>query len=61
MKFNGWTALSLLILLVGIGFWAYMASAFGSGGDTGVYAVGITLIGFGLVGAFISLRSPPPA
>lgn len=58
MKFTAWTILSLALLLLGIGFWVYMGATFGNWGDVGVYAVGVTLIGFGLVGTLISLREP---
>lgn len=59
MAFNGWSVLSILLLLVGVGFWLSMPSK----GDVGVYSMGIVLVGFGLVGLITSLVSPraPPA
>lgn len=61
MRFNGWTILSLLLLLVGIGFWLYMGLTYGNWTDVGVYAVGIVLVGFGLAGALVSLGRRVPA
>lgn len=58
MKFTGWTILSLVLLALGVLFWIYMGLTFGRWGDVGVYAVGITLIGFGLVGTYVSLMEP---
>jgi hypothetical protein len=28
MKFTAWTALSLVLLLLGVGFWVYMGSTY---------------------------------
>lgn len=63
MKLNGWTILSLVLLLLGVAFWVYMGTTYDNWTDVGVYAVGITLIGFGIVGTFVSLMRPaaPPA
>lgn len=61
MRFNGWTALSLLVLLVGVAFWLYMGTTYGNWTDVGVYAVGVTLIGFGVAGTLASLATPRPA
>ena len=58
MKFTAWTALSLVLLLLGVGFWVYMGSTYDNWSDVGVYSVGITLIGFGLVGALVSMLQP---
>lgn len=58
MRFNGWTLLSLALLVLGVAFWLYMSVTFGNATDVGVYAVGITLIAFGLVGAGVSLMAP---
>lgn len=61
MRFNAWTALSLLVLLLGIGFWLYMGVTHNNWTDVGVYAVGIVLVGFGLVGAMVSMSRTNPA
>lgn len=58
MKFTGWTILSLALLVLGIAFWAYMGVTFDNWSDVGVYSVGVTLIGFGLVGTFVSMMEP---
>lgn len=55
MRFNAWTALSLLVLLLGLGFWLYMGLNYDNWTDVGVYSVGITLVGFGLAGALASM------
>lgn len=55
MAFNGWSVLSLAILLLGVAFWLYMGLTFGNWTDVGVYSVGITLIGFGAVGTLASM------
>ncbi|MFA5861154.1 MAG: hypothetical protein WDA16_05615 [Candidatus Thermoplasmatota archaeon] len=60
MKFNGWTILSLVLLLLGAAFWLYMGTTYNNWTDVGVYAVGVTLIGFGLVGMLVSLMRPTP-
>lgn len=57
MKFTGWTVLSLALLLLGVAFWAYMGATYDNWGDVGVYSVGITLIGFGLIGTLVSLKT----
>jgi len=57
MRFTAWTALSLLVLLLGVGFWLYMGLNFGSWSDIGVYSVGIVLIGFGVAGTLASIAS----
>lgn len=61
MKFTGWTLLSLALLLLGVGFWVYMGTTYDNWGDVGVYSVGVTLIGFGLVGTLLSLWAPARA
>ena len=58
MKLNGWTILSLVVLLLGVAFWLYMGLTYGNWTDVGVYAIGITLIGFGVAGALVSLGEP---
>jgi hypothetical protein len=55
MAFNGWTALSLLLLLLGVAFWLYMGLTYGNWTDVGVYSVGITLVGLGGIGALASM------
>ncbi|HUR68749.1 MAG TPA: hypothetical protein VM370_05835 [Candidatus Thermoplasmatota archaeon] len=55
MRFNAWTALSLLVLLLGIGFWLYMGTTYDNWGDVGVYSVGIVLVGLGVTGTLASL------
>jgi len=55
MRFTGWTALSVLVLLLGIGFWLYMGLNYGNWTDIGVYSVGIVLVGFGIFGTLASL------
>ena len=61
MAFNGWTALSLLLLLLGVAFWLYMGLTYGNWTDVGVYAVGATLIGFGVAGTLASMGRRSPA
>lgn len=61
MRFTGWTALSLLVLLLGIGFWLYMGMNYGNWTDVGVYSVGIVLVGFGVAGALASMSTRAPA
>lgn len=57
MRYNGWTLLSLALLVLGVLFWAWMATL-GRAADVGVYAVGITLIAFGALGMGVSLMTP---
>lgn len=61
MRFNGWTLLSLALLVLGVAFWLYMSVTYGNATDVGVYAVGITLVGFGLLGTLVSLARPQRA
>jgi hypothetical protein len=61
MKLNGWTILSLVVLLLGVAFWLYMGLTYGRWTDVGVYAVGVVLVGFGLVGTAVSLGRRTPA
>ena len=58
MAFNRWTILSLAVLLLGVAFWLYMGLNYDNWSDVGVYAIGIVLIGFGAVGALVSLAEP---
>lgn len=55
MAFNGWSVLSLAILLLGVAFWLFMGLTYGNWTDVGVYAVGVTLIGFGVAGTLASM------
>ena len=57
MKFTGWTLLSLALLVLGVAFWAWMGTTYGNWTDVGVYSIGVTLVGFGLVGTLVSLTS----
>ena len=61
MRFNAWTALSLVVLLLGIAFWLYMGTTYNNWGDIGVYSVGITLVGLGLAGTLVSMGRRTPA
>lgn len=61
MRLNGWTLLSLALLLLGVGFWLYMGTTYGQWSDVGVYAIGVTLIGFGVAGTLASLSGPRTA
>lgn len=61
MGFNGWTALSLVVLLLGIGLWLYLGSLAGDFMDVGVYSVGITLVGLGAAGTLASMGRRAPA
>ncbi len=58
MALNRWTILSLAVLLLGVAFWLYMGLNYNNWLDVGVYAIGITLVGFGLVGTLVSLAEP---
>lgn len=59
MAFNRWTALSLVLLLLGVAFWVYMGTTYSNWTDVGVYAIGVTLIGFGIAGTLASLALKP--
>ena len=61
MKFNGWTLLSLALLVLGVAFWVWMGTTYNNWTDVGVYSVGVTLIGFGLVGALVSMSDRQPS
>lgn len=61
MRFTAWTALSLLVLLIGLGFWLYMGLNYGNWMDVGVYSVGVTLVGLGVAGALVSVGRRAPA
>lgn len=61
MRFTGWTALSLVVLLLGVGFWLYMGLNYNNWGDIGVYSVGIVLVGFGVAGLLVSMGRRAPA
>lgn len=61
MRFNAWTGLSLLVLLLGIGFWLYMGTQHNNWTDVGVYSVGIVLVGFGVAGLLASMGRRQPA
>lgn len=58
MAFNRWTILSLAVLLLGVAFWLYMGLNYDNWTDVGVYALGITLVGFGVAGALVSMAEP---
>ena len=58
MRFTLWTVLSLLLIVVGVAFWVWMGSTYDNWSDIGVYSIGVTFIGFGLVGTFVSLLAP---
>jgi hypothetical protein len=58
MAFNRWTILSLAVLLLGVAFWLYMGLNYDNWTDVGVYAIGITLVGFGVAGALVSMAEP---
>ena len=57
MKPNGWTLFSVLLLVLGVAFWAWMGTTYGNWADVGVYSVGVTLVGFGLLGTLVSLKT----
>ncbi|HEX2022810.1 MAG TPA: hypothetical protein VHH36_08845 [Candidatus Thermoplasmatota archaeon] len=61
MRFNAWTLLSILVLLVGVAAWLWLSSTFGAGGDVGAYSVGAPLVAFGVAGALASLATARPA
>jgi len=61
MAFNRWTVLSLVLLALGVVFWVWQGTAHNNWTDVGVYAIGVTLIGFGLVGTLVSLARPRAA
>lgn len=58
MRFTPWTILSLVLLVLGIAFWVWMGTTYDNWTDVGVYSIGVTLVGFGLVGTFVSLLAP---
>jgi len=55
MRFNGWTVLSLVVLLLGVAFWLYMGTRYSNWTDVGVYSVGIVLVLFGALGMLVSM------
>lgn len=59
MRFTAWTALSILLLLAGLGFWAAMGLTYGNWTDIGVYSVAVVLLGFGAFGLLASTRPEP--
>ena len=61
MRFNGWTVLSLVVLLLGVGFWLYMGTKYSNWSDVGVYSVGIVLVLFGVLGMLVSMSRRVPA
>ena len=61
MRTNGWTILSVLVLLLGVAFWLYMGTTYSNWTDIGVYSVGIVLIGLGVTGALASMGRRAPA
>lgn len=61
MRLNGWSILSLVLLVAGVAFWLFMGTTYGNWTDVGVYAVGMTLIGFGLAGFLASTAAPARA
>jgi hypothetical protein len=61
MAFNRWTVLSLILLVLGVAFWVWQGTTNSNWTDVGVYSIGVSLIGFGLVGALVSLGRPRAA
>jgi hypothetical protein len=55
MAFNRWTILSLAVLLVGVALWLYLGLNYDSWSDVGTYGLGVTLVGFGVAGALVSM------
>jgi len=58
MRFTLWTVLSLVFVVVGVAFWVWMGTTYDNWTDVGVYSIGVTLVGFGLIGTFVSLLAP---
>ena len=58
MRFTLWTVLSLVLVVIGVAFWVWMGTTYDNWTDVGVYSIGVTLVGFGLVGTFVSLLAP---
>jgi hypothetical protein len=56
MRFNFWSILSLVLLVVGILFYFGMGIAHSSWTDLGVYSLSIALVGFGLFG-FLAVQA----
>ena len=54
-KFNGYTLLSLLTLIAGIGFYIYWGIRFGVWYNIGPYSLTIVLIIPGIVGILLTL------
>jgi hypothetical protein len=48
-----------LLLILAIAFYLWWGLSFGVWVDNGVYAVVVTLAGFGLAGMWLALPSPP--
>lgn len=59
MRFNVWTIVSLVSLVLGVVFYLAMGLGYGSWTDVGVYSVTVVLVGLGLVGAWVSMADAP--
>ncbi|MHB8585097.1 MAG: hypothetical protein ACYDDF_04590 [Thermoplasmatota archaeon] len=59
MRFNFWTALSILLFVVGVVFYLGMGLTRGRWTDLGVYSLSIALVGFGVFG-FMAATLPKP-
>jgi type VI protein secretion system component VasF len=58
-KVTFWAFAALVVL--GVAFYVWWGVAFGVWIDNGVYAVVVTLLGFGLAGMWLVLPNPPTA
>ncbi|EMR74411.1 hypothetical protein MBGDN05_00199 [Thermoplasmatales archaeon SCGC AB-539-N05] len=54
-KINGYTILSLLVLITGILFYFWWAVTYNIWIDIGVYSVTVVLVSFGILGILLSL------
>jgi hypothetical protein len=54
-NFNGWTVLSILVLLAGLLFYLWWGMKYGNWGDIGTYSVTVFFGLSGLVGILLSL------
>ncbi|MBI4392293.1 MAG: hypothetical protein HY556_00650 [Euryarchaeota archaeon] len=59
MRFSIWTAVSLLLVVFAVVFYAYMYSITGRWFEQGVYAVTVIPLGFGLAGLYLTTRGNP--
>lgn len=58
MSRSPWTVVSLVLILVGVAFHAFMGLSYGSWTDPGVYSISVTFVGFGVGGLIVAGAEP---